>query len=266
MRHRERFFLTFLLILFLSLLLFFIGRTWWFGGVRGVFESAVKPFQKTASSIFRFPSLFSNSETEKLREENVHLHKKIVDQKKLEQEILALKDQFQTEYPKSDILSPVSVIGMPRFIPNVSPPTMLIIDRGEKDGIKVGQAVVLKDSVVGKITKVSRAISKVTLVTDPSSSFTAMTASGTLGVVNGLNGGNIIFTNVLSSENLSVGEAVVTKGDVHEDGIGYPPNLIVGKIASIDKTQSNLFQSAQVKSLVNFQNITTVFVVTSYKE
>jgi rod shape-determining protein MreC len=68
--------------------------------------------------------------------------------------------------------------------------------------------------------------------------------------------------NVVLSEKLEKDDLVRTKGDVDERGQGFPPDLIVGKIISVNKQPSALFQSAEVKSLVDFSRLSTVFVIT----
>lgn len=264
MRHRERFFISFFLFLFLSIGIFFVGKTSGEGGFFGVIESLVLPIQKGVFSVFSLP-FFSNKTEQKLQTENASLHKKIVDQKNLEKENMALNDQFQTSYPKSQNLLPAHIVGMPNFIPNVSVPGLFIIDRGEKDTIKVGQAVVFLDNVIGKVTKVSKNLSVVTLITQGSSSFTASTEIGILGIVKGKGEAMLGLENVQASQVLTVGDTVTTKGDIDENGIGYPPNLVVGKITSIDKTQSNLFQSARVLPILDFSKLEMVFVMTQYE-
>lgn len=263
MRKRERFFLTFLFFLILSIVLFFVAKAPGFENVRGALEGITKPVQKITFSLTQFPESFSDKEKDQLRKEVASLQKKIVDQKQLEQEIQALKDQFQTNNPKSEMLLPAKILGMPRFIPGVSAPSIAILDAGEENEVKVGQAVIFKDNVIGKVTKVSKHLSVATLITDKSLSFAGKTANGILGVVKG-EGSDVVLENVLTSEELKADEMVVTKGDINEDGIGYPPSLVVGKITSVDKTQSNLFQMAKLKSLVDFSALSTVFIITGY--
>ncbi|MBI2430573.1 MAG: rod shape-determining protein MreC [Candidatus Levybacteria bacterium] len=230
-----------------------MAKASWFENVRGVFESTIKPMQRIIFSLTQMQQIFFDKEKDELRREIASLQKKIVDQKQLEKEVIALKDQFQTNNPNSKLLLPANILGMPRFIPGISAPSIFILDAGEEDKIRIGQVVVFKDNVVGKVTKVSERFSVVTLITDPSLSFSAQTVGGVLGVVKG-QGGDLVFENVLASEDLRVGEIVVIKD---------PPNLIVGKIISVDKTQSSLFQSAQVESVIDFSKVSTVFVVMS---
>lgn len=256
MRNRERFFIAFFLFLFLSIGVFVVGRTSWFGSVRGGLES-----------LYPAPSFsfFQNDQLQKLREENAAISQKIVDQTNLEKENMALKDQFQTLYPKSQHLLPAKIVGSPAFVPNVSLPRFYIVGVGKKDGVVVGQAVILKDNLVGKIVRVSQNLSVVTLITDPSISFAAKVDQETLGIIKGQADATVLLDNVLIAKTLRLGDTVVTKGEINESGIGYPPNLVIGKIISIDKTQSNLFQKAQVLPLVDFSKLQTVFIVARYE-
>ncbi len=261
MRKKETFFLTFFLFVLFSLFIFFLDKTSVLKGVRGVLEIVTRPLQNATYSISHFPSgFFANETMEKLQEENMSLRKKLVDQTLLKNENSALKDQFQTNVPESKNLLPATIIGAPSLLPGVGQPSYLVINKGEKDGVKTGQAVVSKDTVVGKITKVALRNAIVTLLTDTNTSFTAVTTSQALGVIKG-QGDGILLDNVVLSENLQIADTVMTKGDVDQNGLGYPPNLIVGKIISVDKKPSSLFQSAQVKSLLDFSRLTTVFVM-----
>ncbi len=261
MRKRETFFLTFFLFFFISLVIFFLDKTGVTTNVRGVLEIVTRPLQRATYSISHFPSnLFADQNIEKLREENISLRKKLVDQTLLKNENSALKDQFQTSFPKSANLLPATIIGGPSLLPVVLQPAYFVIDKGEKDGIKAGWAVVFRDNVVGKITKVTLRSAVVALVTDTNTSFTAVTTSQALGVIKG-QGDTMILDNVVLSEDVKIADNVMTKGDVDANGLGYPPHLIVGKIVSVDKKASALFQSAQVASLLDFSRLTTVFVI-----
>ena len=260
LRRKETFFLTFFFFLLVSLLVFFISNTPFGKNIQGVLEVITKPGQYGVSSLFySIGEIFTNKDLDKLKEENTSLRKNLVDLQILKNENSALKDQFATTFLRSTNLLPATIIGNPGFIPGVSLPTHFILDKGENDNVRVGQAVVVKNNVVGKISNTSKHMSQVLLITDSRSSFAAVSGNA-LGVIKGQND-EIIFENVLLSDTLSNADTIVTKGDVEVEGLGYPPGLIVGKIKSIDKKPSSIFQSAKVKSLIDFQRLTTVFVL-----
>lgn len=265
MSRKNNFWLPFLLIIILSVLLFVLGRSGVFSGPANLISNVAAPIVHVFSGILPGKEMPQEAE-------NKALVSKIVDQQKLITENRALRDQFETTYPKSQNLLPASVMSTPGFVPGISTPEYMVIDRGKSDNVKVGSAVVFKDNLVGRVTEVSPSFSRVMLVSNPSSNFAAKTISvkdpevvSTLGIATGLGGIELVLDNVLLSEKLSVGDYVATKGDFQINGTGYPPSLIVGKITSIEKKASDLFQRAKVKSLLDFSKLNTVFVVVGDK-
>jgi rod shape-determining protein MreC len=107
-------------------------------------------------------------------------------------------------------------------------------------------------------------MSGIYLLTDKELSFTGKTTKNSVtGVVKGVGGGRIFFGNVVLADKLDKNDTVTTKGDITGDGGGYPPDLIVGKITSVSKKDSALFQTAELKSLVDFSKLRIVFVMTN---
>jgi cell shape-determining protein MreC len=103
----------------------------------------------------------------------------------------------------------------------------------------------------------------VSLITNKNQSLTAEdNNTHAVGVIRGKGDGILVFENVVLSDTLQKGDMIVTKGDEKIDGTGYPPELVIGTITSIDKKVSDLFQTAEVESLIDFTEITTVFVIT----
>jgi len=264
MQKRNKFFSYFLIFIFLSLAIFAISKTGFLNPLDGFFKGIFAPFQAITYGTFsKITEFGSNAQIQALKAQNLALTKKIIDQNKLIQDNKALRDQFQTQNPRSLSLMEAGVIGAPGFIPGISVPETLILDRGENDGIKVGEAVIYQDNLVGKVVKTSLFLSEVMLITNSSSSFTAKTLNmQSQGVVKGQGGGEMILDNVVLSDNLEKQDTVLTKGDVNGQGTGFPPDLVVGKITSISKTPSDLFQKAAVRSQVDFSKLTKVFVST----
>lgn len=265
MQRKENFLPVFLLVFIISagiLGLSLLGRT---RGIEGFLQRISYSIEGRISNLFQnLPLISQNQNIKKLQEENMLLASKIIDQQKLERENQALLDQFQTAKPKSYILLPAKVLGMLNFIPNISNPSSLILDKGEADGIKVGYAVVFKNNLIGKVTKITSYLSKVDVVNNSSSSFTARTEKGALGLIKGVND-LMILDNVLMSDTLSKGDIVATMPNQNIDGAGVPSDLVVGKIISIDRNPSAIFQRAEVKSLLDFPSLSTVFIVTGIK-
>lgn len=265
MPRKNNFWLSFIVILTLSILLLVLGRSGVFSGPASLISNVTAPIGHVFSGILQ------GKETPQ-EAENKDLVSKIVNQNRLVSENQALRDQFETTYPKSQHLLPASVVFSPGFVPGISTPEYMVIDRGKNDNVMVGSAVVFKDNLVGRVTEVSTSFSRVILISNPSSNFAAKTISikdpqstSALGIATGLGGIELVLDNVLLSEKLSVGDYVATKGDFQINSTGYPPSLIVGKITSVEKKASDLFQRAKVKSLLDFSKLNMVFVVVGDK-
>ncbi len=263
MKRKENFFLAFFVFLFLSLLLLGLSRIGILNPIKSVLQIITAPFQSVTYNVFNSLTLLGeNSKLKKLQSENLMLTAMLSDQKKLERENSALSDQFQTSFPNSNTLLPANIIGAPKFIPGISTPETFILDKGITDGIKIGDTVLYKNNLLGKISKLSDFLSEVALITNSSSSFTVKTSSSqALGVIKGQGGGRMILDNVLLSDSLKSSDLVLTNGGTSLNGSGYPPYLVVGKISSVDKKASSLFQRAEVSSFINFSKITTVFIL-----
>jgi rod shape-determining protein MreC len=253
----------FLLLLFLSIAIFVISKTGAFKPIDSLVKGILSPFQALTYGVYaKITNFGSSPQIEVLKTQNVELTKKLINQSKLIEDNKALRDQFQTERPKSQSLIEADVIGAPGFIPGISVPETLILDRGENDGVKIGQAVIYQDNLIGKVIKTTAYLSNVILISDSTSSFTAKTLSTqALGVVKGQGGGGIIMDDVILSDTLQKQDIVLTKGDVNEQGIGVPEDLVIGEIASISKLPSDLFQKANLKSKVNFSKLSKVFII-----
>lgn len=251
MQKRKSFFGVFLIFFILSILLFTLSRAGLLNGLTGFLQSATVPLQR---AVFGLAHTDSKGEVSKLREDNIQLAAQIVEQKEQESEIEALRDQFETSNPSPRTLLPASVIG--------SSDNSLTIDKGQEDKVKKGDVVVIKDNLIGSVEKISQHALVVNIITADNTSFTAKTLkTGSTGVVKS-QGAKLIFDNVVLSDKLEKGDLIITKGDIDEKSLGFPPDLVVGKIISINKKASSLFQSAEVESLVDFGRLETVFVIT----
>lgn len=262
MRKREYLFITFFSFFLLALLVFFVGKTGALASVSGFFEEVLQPASGPIQGITGAQkSFFVDEAEEKIQEENKELRKKLVAIEMLKKENSALRDQFQTTKISSYSLLPTRIVGMPSFIPGVSTPEYFVVDKGSRDGVKEQMVVVYKDMVVGKIVSVTNASAKVLLVTHKDSSITVTVAeTGAQGVVKG-QGSDMLLDNVLLSEKINLGDTLLTKGDQNADGLGFPPEIVIGKIVSLNKKPSELFQTGFVASPLDFSKLTTVFIV-----
>lgn len=249
---RRKIFPVFIGFFLLSLLIFVFSQKGWTGGLAGVFQVVTLPIQRSSFSFFHSSG----------GDENIDLQIKAVKVAALEKDNRALRDQFATANPSPKKLLPSYIVGMPTFLPGVSAVDEIIIDKGSDDKVKVGNSIVFKDNLMGKVVKTSPRLSVVDLLNHKGVLFTAKTiTTSALGIIRGTGTEVILLTNVLLSDKLQKGDIVVTKGDIRSDGLGFVPNLVVGKIISVNKKASALFQSAEVERLVDVARLEMVFVM-----
>lgn len=240
----------FFLLLILSLFILFFFQN----PLTAVLQTVTLPLQQWTVGMTLKPT-GTMTPQEELQQENNQLRGELAQMQELKKDDQALHDQFKTTTPAPQKLLPAGVIGVQD--------TYLLIDKGSVDGIRLGDVVVVQDNLIGSVAKVTPHISQVVLLSDPSTSFTAQSAKTSAnGIVRSIDGGTVIFTNVVLSDKLEQNDIILTKGDRDAQGHGYPPKLIVGKIISVDKQASSLFQAAKIESLVNLSQVRMVFVMT----
>ena len=260
--------LSLLILLLVAFFIFFLSQSGIFAPIRSLFEAMIVPLE----NIYGFSVLVRKntftSRTERLAAEIELLSEKLVDQNELLKENAALKDQFQTTSVHNPLLVPAKVVGVEGFLPGSSSIESMVINKGASEGIKKGQAVIVGKSVIGIIREVSARLARVQLVTSKDSSIPATVSSenqGVLGIVRGTGGGGMVLDNVLLSETLNVGDIVVSKGDLTMQKEGFLPHLILGRVESVNKQFSQLFQTANLKSLVDVSRLSIVFVVLGWE-
>ncbi|MEK9183166.1 MAG: rod shape-determining protein MreC [Patescibacteria group bacterium] len=136
----------------------------------------------------------------------------------------------------------------------------VIINRGEERGLAIGDPVIVEDGfLLGKITRVEKNNAVVRLIIDNQSKIAASVTNQdkTQGLVEGEHGLNIKMKMIPQSENVQVGDIIITSGG--EKGI--PRGLIIGKVESIQKELYEPFQSANLRPLIDLNKASIVTVL-----
>ncbi|MDP2638201.1 MAG: rod shape-determining protein MreC, partial [Candidatus Levybacteria bacterium] len=222
MKRKTSFLPTFLVVIFLCIIILVLSLSGNLKFLTSFLEKGTSVVQAVTFGVFqKLPFVAVDEKVRKAEEKNLDLLSRLADFEKIKRENAALSDQFQTSYPQSSSLLEAQIIGAPGFVPGVSLPRYIILNKGSKDNVKKGEAVVVKNNLIGVIADVSDNLSKVNIVNNSSLSFTAKTESGAIGVVKGEDG-NLTLENVLLSENMKSKELVLTYGDMELNGIGMP--------------------------------------------
>ncbi len=138
----------------------------------------------------------------------------------------------------------------------------ITVNSGTRDGIAVGMPVVTAQGLVGRVLEISANASRILLVTDRDSAVSArLQGTRVQGSLRGQLSGSLRLTLVPPGESIVVGDLVLTSGL----GGNFPPDIVIGQVASSRQFQFELFQEAEVISFNNFDELEVVLVMTSFE-
>lgn len=141
---------------------------------------------------------------------------------------------------------------------------VIIIDRGEKDGIKPGMAVMTAKGMIGRIQSVSNFSSQVELLSDiERGSYISAVVQGNneiYGVIEGYQPKQ----NYLVMRKIPLGAGVEEKQMIITSGLGdpaIPSGLVIGEVVKVGLGDYGLTQEAFIKPSADFYRLSQVFVV-----
>ncbi len=137
----------------------------------------------------------------------------------------------------------------------------LVIDQGQRDGIRTGQAVITDDGVlIGKVYSARDTTAVVLLLTDPNSAVTAKinNAKRSPGIVQGERGLAARMELIPKNDQVEPGQTIVTSGS---EAL-IPPDILIGIVAEPSTRLGELFQNTVVQLPTQFTGVQVVGVVT----
>jgi len=139
---------------------------------------------------------------------------------------------------------------------------VIMIDRGAKNGLEIGMAVIVEEGVyLGKITRIQEHTATVTLTADLESKV-AISKAGEhklIGLVEGQGNGTALATLIPQQEVIQVNDILVTSGT--EDKV--PADLIVGIVNRIIGEPTDPFKNAALQSVLDPDSVDVVAVLRS---
>ena len=210
-------------------------------------------------------SLFSLA---KIREENKQLRELEIELVKVSEEKRALESENEELRNQIDVLPRAKyALATAEIVASAidDPEGFIVINRGERDGIKKGMPVVTLDKIfVGEIHEVAGERSKVLLSVNPDerNSFNVlMTKAQVVGVAKGRYNLEIIVDLIPGQAEITSDEVIVTSGKNQK----YPEGLVVGRVVNISKSTDGLFKQAVVKPFYSVSELRFVSVITGSK-
>jgi rod shape-determining protein MreC len=137
------------------------------------------------------------------------------------------------------------------------------INAGTRNGVAVGDPVVTEVGLIGRVTQVSATGAEVLLITDQNSAVNVRVLNDTRepGLVRGSLSGELILDFVDINGQIAENQQVFTSGETQN----FPPNLLVGQISSVRISPDELFRQANIRSLIDFDSLRLVLVITNFE-
>lgn len=213
------------------------------------FVTSVKnTVRNNARILFAKDIVLKINESDELKSEVEAMRARIF---QLEVENKRYLELLEAPYPAQWDFIPAKVLGGERY---------LLINKGKRDGVSEGMAVVTAQTLVGKVHSVGEKSAQVLVLTDPESKVPAKTRRGTRGLVVGEFGNRVIIDRILQRDVLSELDDVFTTG---EDG-DYPTGVLIGKVDSVINTQEDVYKKGVIIPAVDLNMLDQVFVIKSY--
>lgn len=141
----------------------------------------------------------------------------------------------------------------------------IVLNRGERDGLKIGSAVTDADAVVGQVISVTKNTAEVLLLTDYLSSIDALVQDSRIsGIVEGHGAKMLTMMYVIKFKDYVIkpGETVVTSG---LDGV-FPKGIVLGTVEEVNADAKGLFQHVSLKPRVDLLRLEHVLVLVKQEE
>ena len=130
-------------------------------------------------------------------------------------------------------------------------------------------AVAAGSALAGRVVEVGPDSAKVVLVSDSSSTVIGQltTNAATGQVVGRLDDGVLVMSQIDSSEEVTVGDEVVTAGIELGGGIRspYPKGLLLGQVIDVRRDANDVVQTAYLQPAANLDKLEYVLVILDYE-
>jgi len=232
----------------------------WAVGAISPFERSVVWLQNGTSNLWhnyiylrgvRAENRELKEQIEQMRLEQVRLNQDATQAHRL-QTLLAFKEQYVAKTVAAQVIGS-SGSDLSRVI---------YIDKGENDGLGRDMAVITADGIVGKVLTVYPSVSQVLLINDPSSGVGAILEKSRLqGVLRGSANGEVMLERVMSDEQVTPGETLLTSGG---DQI-FPKGLPIGTVMAVGNGR-DLFLNIRIKPAADLSKLEEVLVLVEKQE
>ena len=262
-KYNKRHYLNlFIILIILGVFLFVLSD--YFGFIYDGFNFAVIPVKTFSYTITSDISGFFSGlgNISNLENKNISLkmqlksaQSKIVTLERYKQENSYLKNQLDSNLSKN------KYIYVPSQILYYGPTGVFgYVYISTSSNIKVGDPVIYKNYLIGKVTVIYNQYAKVMLISNVNMNVPVYVKNYNA-ILTGSLSNSLILNDITQLDKISVGDIVLTSG---LDST-FPKNLIVGYINYISQDSSSVLRTVDVSNAINVNDLKYVFVLTTKK-
>ena len=243
-------------------------------GVQGAGVSAMRPFEVAATRVaapFRDAASWTNGLFH-AKSENRSLRRQIEELRNENAKLLAAKNanlylerllhyQHSPAFPEDYTSIAAEVLTSPTVFDQT-----VTIAAGSNDGVRPQDVVVTADGLVGQVTKVFGAVSRVMLITADDSAVRALDAQSQPAVgilVHGSSGNQLSLTRVGKDKLVQTDDTIVTAGSPGGGQLPsiFPANIPIGVVTSVGQNETDIFKQIQVQPFADLSSLRSVLVL-----
>ncbi len=239
----------------------FFGYGIW---MKNYFSIAAAPILKIFNNFSESAAIFGEKvyrineiyrENSVLRNKNAELESEISNLREAKKENESLRQLLQFEKPKDFALKEAAIIG--KSIDSIS--RYLIIDKGSGDGIKKGDIAIASNGILaGRVSEAAFAFSKIKIITSSDSAIASLVQeTRTAGIVKGQFNISLMMDMINPGDEIKVGDHIITSG---QDG-ELPKGLLIGKVSEVMSVTGNIFKTAAIDSILNFDELESIYIL-----
>lgn len=229
----------------------------WLLPLQQVSRDSMQSLQRSISFLGTFGEVYEQNN--RLQQEIRELREQVGQTTALQKEVESLKKQLGSPITQTSDSIAVRVIGFSRKDDNI----YLVLNSGAEQGIVVGDAVILGQSLIGKVIATSPHRATVLPIIATQSIVPAYVQDGegtrVNGVVHGEFNSGLVLSQFVREKTLERQEFVFSSG---LDG-NYPAGLLIGQVSQVTSAKANVFQEALLVPMWDMATLDTVFVVST---
>jgi rod shape-determining protein MreC len=238
----------------IALLLMLTGDRIPQAGLRGAGAWLFAPFDRVVLVVDRVGAAWR--ENERLHERITRLELETARLRLAGVENLRLRDSLGLPAYRALMLRPAEVLALA----GEPVPTSATLSAGAVQGVRVGDAVVTSDGLVGRIGEVYAGLSRVILLTDPNSAVACeVESTGVQGVLRSFTSPRpqLLLTGVPIADTVRLGQLVLTSGL----SLRYPRGLPVGRVQRLARELNGLTHEIEIAPAASRSRLRHAYVV-----